>query len=258
MNLKDPNALPVVRTTNGAQLPLRESPSVFAIENGDGTTENLWGVDIVRGRPVVYCGCRYPFDDRMWRDRWKETLRLKGRNQMSLIPGMLGFLSPGSGLWLQWPTACASDGEVPCYTVYLPETHWEVRLSERERARRAGIFPEWREPHVLIEGSRDDTVVVVSLLRLPSDATVGRIDGRPVLPIGCVSLGGKTCLHVVVEADSWQRVRERAESVRILMPNPESWCDDWNEDDMEGLWVTMGSDEVGFAELVRMLAVWTG
>ena len=46
-----------IRVTNNARLHLRKPPLIFAIDNGDGTTENMWGIDIVRGSPIAYCGC---------------------------------------------------------------------------------------------------------------------------------------------------------------------------------------------------------
>ena len=246
MNEIDP--VPRVCATNGAELPLRAPPLVFAIDNGDGTTENLWGVDIVQGRPVVYCGCRYPFDDEMWRDRRERTLRLNGRNETTSFPGRLDIVQPGSCLWLRWPTVCVPDGSVSCYTVYPAPTCWRVRLSEEERARRARKFPEWREPHVLIQSGGDNAVVAVSIFLLRPCATVGGIDGRPVSPIGVLPLDRNSSLHVVVETNAW----ERAKGARSLISNLPSDRDDWDEDDMEALIVDMGSDEVGFATLVRM------
>ena len=176
MNEIDSNAIPEFRATNGAELPLRAPPLVFAIDNGDGTTENLWGVDIVQGRPVVYCGCRYPFDDGMW-----------------------------------------------------------------------------REPHVLIQSGGDNAAVAVSILRLRPGAAVRGIDGRPVSPIGVFALERNSSLHVVVETDA----RERVERARSLISNVPSDRDDWDEDDMEGLIADLGSDEVGFATLIRMPVVLT-
>ncbi len=252
MNEVDSNALPSVRATNGARLPLRAPPLVFAIDNGDGTTENLWGVDILHGRAVVYCGCRYPFDDRMWRDRRSETLRLNGRNKTTDRPGYL-YIPTGGCLWLRWPTACVPDGSVPCYTVYPAPTDWRVRLSEQERGRRARKFPEWREPHVLIQSAGHNGVVAVSILRLHPSATVRGIDGRPVLPIGILPLGRNSSLHVVAEMDAW----ERAQKAESLISNLLFGRDDWDEDDMEALIVEMGSDEVGFATLIRVPVVLT-
>ena len=254
MNEIDPNAIPEFRATNGAELPLRAPPLVFAIDNGDGTTENLWGVDIVQGRPVVYCGCRYPFDDGMWLDRRERTLRLNGRNETTSRPGCL-YIPAGGCLWLRWLTACAPDGSVSCYTVYPAPTYWCVRLSEQERARRARKFPEWRGPHVLIQSGGDDAVIAVSILRLRPGATVRGIDGRPVWLIGVLPLDRYSSLHVVVfvETNGWERV-ERA---RSFVFNLEIDRNDWDEDDMEVLVADMGSDEVGFATLVRMPVVLT-
>ena len=252
MNVIDPNTVPEVRATNGAQLPLRAPPLVFAIDNGDGTTENLWGVDIGQGRPVVYCGCRYPFDDGMWRDRRARTLRLNGRNETTYRPGYF-YISTGGCLWLRWPTACAPHGSVPCYTVYPAPTYWRVRFSEQERARRARKFPEWREPHVLIQSGGDNAVAAVSILRLRIGATVRGIDGRPVWPIGVLPLDRRSSLHVVLETGA----RERVEKAQSLISGPEIDRNDWDEDDMEGLIVDMGSDEVGFATLIRMPVVLT-
>ena len=252
MKETDSNALPGVRATNGAQLPLRAPPLVFAIDNGDGTTENLWGVDIVQGRPVVYCGCRYPFDDGMWRDRRAETLRLNGRNKTTYRPGYLN-VQTGGCLWLRWPMSCVPDGSVPCYTVYPAPADWQVRLSEQERSRRARKFPEWREPHVLIQSGGGDAVFAVAILRLRPGASVRGIDGRPVSPIGVLPLDRNSSLHVVVETDAW----ERAKQAENLISNLPSDRDDWDEDDMEALFVDMGSDEVGFATLIRMPVVLT-
>ena len=253
MNEIDPNSMPKVRATNGAQLPLRAPPLVFAIDNGDGTTENLWGVDVVQGRGVVYCGCRYPFDDGMWRDRRERTLRLNGRNETTSFPGRLDIVQPGSCLWLRWPTVCVPDGSVSCYTVYPAPTCWRVHLSEEERARRARNSPEWREPHVLIQSGGDNAVAAVSILRLRPGASVRGIDGRPVSPIGVLSLDRNSSLHVVVETDAWERVKR----ARSLISNVPSDRDDWDEDDMEALIVDMGNDEVGFATLIRMPVVLT-
>ena len=252
MNEIDPNSMPKVRATNGAQLPLRAPPLVFAIDNGDGTTENLWGVDILQGRPVVYCGCRHPFDDGMWRDRRAETLRLDGRNDTSLGPGYL-HIPTGGCLWLRWPISRRLDGPVPCYTVYPAPTDWQVRLSEQERGRRARKFPEWREPHVLIQSGEHNAVVAVSILRLRPSASVRGIDGHPVSPIGVLPLDRNSSLHVAVETDA----QERAQKAESLICNLPPGRDDWDEDDMEALFVHMGSDEVGFARLIRMPVVLT-
>ena len=252
MNEIDSNALPRVRATNGAQLPLRALPLVFVIDNEDGTTENLWGVDVVQGRGVAYCGCRYPFDDGMWRDRRFETLRMNGRNETTSRPGYL-YIPTGGCLWLRWPTDCVLDGSAPCYTVYPAPTDWQVRLSEQERGRRAREFPEWREPHVLIQSGGDNAGVAVSILRLSPGAIVRGIDGRPVSPIGVLPLDRNSSLHVVVETGA----RERVKRARSLISNVPVDRDDWDEDDVETLIVVMGSDEVGFATLIRMPVVLT-
>ena len=34
-----------MRTSTGAPLPLQTPPLVFALSNGDGTTDNMWGID---------------------------------------------------------------------------------------------------------------------------------------------------------------------------------------------------------------------
>ena len=58
---------------------------------------------------------------------------------------------------------------------------------------------------------------------------------------------------VFAETHGWERV-ERA---RSFVSNLETDRNDWDEDDMEVLVADMGSDEVGFATLVRMPVVLT-
>lgn len=248
----DPIVPPRLRATSGAQLPLHDSPVVFAIDNGDGTTENLWGVAIVEDRPAVYCGCRYAFDDRMWRDRWLETLRLWGRNETTLRLGKLYPLSPGHLLWLRWPPS--GPHTVPCYKVYLPEPFWQVRLGKQERLRRAREFPEWREPHVLIQG-RGEEVPVVSITQLPKGATVREVDGHRVSAMGVLPLDAESSLHVIATMASPEPASGELAHGSIF--DPADACHDWDEDDLEAVEVSMGSDEVGFARILRTPAVWT-
>ena len=248
----DSNVLPRLRATSGARLPLRDSPVVFAVDNGDGTTENLWGVGIVEDRPAVYCGCRYPFDDRMWRDRWSETLRLWGRNRTTLRLGTLDSLSPGHLLWLRWPPSGAHT--VPCYKLYLPELKWRVRLDEQERLRRVREFPEWREPHVLIQGSGEEAPVV-SIIQLPKGAPVREVDGHRVSAIGVLPLDAESSLHVIATMESREPASSADADSSIF--DPADACHDWDEDDVETVEVSMGSDEVGFASIVRAPVVWT-
>ena len=141
MNEIDPNSMPKVRATNGAQLPLRAPPLVFAIDNGDGTTENLWGVDILQGRPVVYCGCRYPFDDGMWRDRRVETLRMNGRNETTSRPGYLS-VPTGGCLWV-----ARYGRSAYCRLTENPACMWSCSrrpTGGSEWKGRAALSPIWR------------------------------------------------------------------------------------------------------------------
>lgn len=241
-----------VRATTGVQLPLHASTVVFALDNGDGTTEGLWGVGIVEDRPAVYCSCRYEGDDRMWRDRRSETFRLWGRNETTLAPGLLRDLSPGHLLWLRWPSA-RSANTLPCYTVHPPESLWGVRFRERERRRWAREFPEFREPHVLVQGSGDQTPAV-SIIRLPTGATVREIDGGPVAPMGVVPLDSRSSLHVVATMQSREPGQKAYNSALDRLEDEN--CFDWDEDDVEVVVGTMGSDEVGFAWIMRAPAVW--
>ena len=254
MNGIDPDAVPTVRATTGTDLPLSRPPLVFAIDNGDGTTENIWGVDIVQGRAVVYCGCRHPFDDGMWCDRRARSLRLNGRNERSNAPGALMHLTPGECLWLRWPSTRGSKALVPCYTLYLPHASWNIRLDVEERMRRASEFPEWREPHILIETCEPDDLIV-SMLVMDTGATIAEINGRPVTPIGLLPFGSDSSLHVVAAQGCPQHRNDILAREEALVVRDD--LDDWDEDHEDELFASMGSDEVGFARLIRMPAVVT-
>lgn len=236
------------RATASDELPLRKLPLVFAVDNGDGTTENIWGVDIVRGQPIVYCGCRYPFDDGMWRERRAGSLLLNGQNQKSLAPGMLTHLHPGECLWLRWPTAREAEGFVTSWTLYFPIASWNLRLSKEERMRRAWEFPEWRDPHVLIDRCEADEVDAVSMLQVPKGQTVHRIDGHQVSPIGVVPFSLDSSLHVVTAKESREMVDGVRERGDALLSGGQVY---WSEDEVDELFATMGSDEVGYATMVR-------
>ena len=243
--------VPKMRTSTGAPLPLQTPPLVFALSNGDGTTENMWGIDIVRGRALVYCACRYASDGAMWRDQLTRSSRLDGQNSKSTVPGILEFLTPGHCLWLDWDSP-ASTGLVPCYTVYPAKRFWSVRFDEAERRRRGREFAEWRQPHVLIDES-GDREAVVSVLPMGDDARVKAVNGRAVATIGVLPLDADSKLHVVAlneSSEECEDVHRRA----ATLSNDDMRSADWSEDDMDELFATMGNDEVGYGLLVRQQA----
>ena len=243
--------VPEMRTSTGAPLPLQTPPLVFALSNRDGTTENMWGIGIVRGRALIYCGCRYATDGAMWRDRLTRSSRLGGRNGKSTVPGVLESLTPGHCLWLNWDLP-ASTGLVPRYTVYPAKRFWSVRFDEAERRRRGREFTEWRQPHVLIDES-GDREAVVSVLPMGDDATVQAINGRTVATIGVLPLDADSKLHVVAlneSSEEYEGVHRRAGA----LSDADMRSADWSEDDVDELFTTMGSDEVGYGLLVRQQA----
>lgn len=245
--------LPNVHATAGARLPLRTSPLIFALRNSDKTTEILWGVGVARGRNVfIYCSSRYP-DDAHWHGKLKRALRRVGHNEVSLAPGILMHLLPGQCLWLSWPEHRATDVVLPCYTLYMPDVDWGVRLTDEERTGQARKFRVLREPHVMIDGVRGhDKVIAISLLRLKRGRSVDRVDGRPVSTMGVLSFNADYSVHVTVALDIVERLREVREQINgrldLLASNQRY---DWSEEKENLLFATMGNDEVGYVTVVR-------
>ena len=246
--------VPLLHATAGARLPLRTSPLVFAVRNADGTTENLWGVDIedvARERSAfVYCGSRYAFDDDHWHDTLKGALRRVGHNEVSLAPGTFLHLLPGKCLWLNWPAQFTTAWIVPCFTLYMPNVDWGVRFTGEERTRRARKFRALREPHILIDDVREhDKAIAISLLRLQVGRRVDRIDGRPVSTIGVLPFTADFSIHVTVASNPVERLREVREQMSERLDRMSR--DHWSEETEDMVFATMGNDEVGYATMVR-------
>ena len=243
--------LPRVHATVGAHLPLQTTPLVFAVRNSGGTTENLWGVDVARGQNAfVYCSSRYRFDDDHWQGQYKSALRRVGHNEGGLAPGILMHLLPGRCLWLRWPENRARESMLPCYTLYLPDVDWAVRLTDAERTRRARKFRRLREPHVLIDGARKHgKVVAVSFLLQRVGVRVGRVNGHPVSTIGVLPFDSDVSIHVTVALDPVERLLEVRKRMSAELSRLSWRC--WSEEAEETVYATMGNDEVGYATLVR-------
>ena len=246
--------VPNAHASGGARLPLRSAPLIFGLRNSDKTTENLWGIGVAEGRNAyVYCSSHRP-EDRQWHDLMKRSARLTGYNEVSLAPPKLMHLLPGQRLWLSWPEHQDCEATQACYSLFLPDEFWAVRITDEERAQRARQYPAWREPHALIQGTRaQDEVVVISLLRLRAGRSVDRIDGRPVSTIGILPTNADFSIHVTVALYTVKRRQEIVEQMDDLPIRKPP--DDWSEKREAVILATMGNDEVGYATIARQPAI---
>ena len=248
------DTVPNTHASSEARLPLRTAPLIFGLYDANGATENLWGVGIAQGsNAYVYCSSYHP-QDPQWHDLMKRSGRRVGYNEVSLAPRVLMSLLPGRRLWLSWPEHHDRDASFACYSIFLPRSFWAVRITDEERIQRARQYPAWREPHALIEGTREqEETVVISLLRLKGDRSVDRIDGRSVSTIGILPLDADFSVHVTVALETVQRRRQIEQQMTDLPTGGEP--NGWSEETEPVVFATMGNDEVGYATIVRQPAV---
>lgn len=182
------------------ELPLRESPTRFAVLRQDGISSNAWGV-YVKGSET-YIACRDHMKDR------KISLHGSGKRHVALHSGF--ETRTGNRFLDEWWDPQSNDGTeiVPTFNLFFPS--WALCLTEQIRKSNA----IWETNQIYIEAAESPTATIVSFCVTDANLTVRFKSGgdSPSFPLAVFPSGHGKKLWVVARQIPERNMRDLAES----------------------------------------------
>ena len=185
---------------NDLSLPLRESPTRFAVMRRDGMSSNAWGVYVAEGE--IYIACRDHMKDR------KISLHRSGKRHVALHSG-LETTEGNRFLDEWWDPQCNDSAEmVPTFNLFFPS--WALCLTEKIRNANA----VWDTNQIYIEAAESPMATIVSFCVTDASLAIRFKSGgdSPSFPLAILPSQPGKKLWVIARHIPERNMRELAES----------------------------------------------